>query len=223
MGNNDGRDVITSNDVGADMTSGGVTLPDDYKPHAVTDSVHQRGMTRAGVDRAREQRMGRQARSVGTGSDLLSVDLLRTLPVVFLDYWERILLLTYTDSALMVKSSGSGRDIGIPGTGKGSGGLGAVKSETPDVMDVYRTGQSSSVSSSPFRSELALSAKSRVERKLRRLGREMKLFVDSLERAEAQGVGLTKVMRKCRGKCKKFGDGDWVFCPWCGGPMSELD
>lgn len=154
---------------------------------------------------------------------------LRGLPDVFSTAFERLIVLIYTDKARLAGLGSGKSEVDLPGVGKGSGGLGAVRSETPDIRSVHRTpggGGASGGGDVPLRSEVALRYKSTVDRKLRRMGREIRYFVDGLERRGPRGGGMTgvaKPMRKCVGKCKKFGDADWVYCPWCGGPMSELD
>lgn len=61
-----------------------------------------------------------------------------------------------------------------------------------------------------IRDEEALRFKSEVERKIRKLTREMEKWLAN------RSSSRTEVMRKCV-RCKRFADEKWVFCPWDGG------
>lgn len=57
--------------------------------------------------------------------------------------------------------------------------------------------------------EEALALKSRIDRKLRRLAREIK-------------GGAAEKMRRCTGaRCRRWCDPDWIYCPWCGSATSD--
>lgn len=58
--------------------------------------------------------------------------------------------------------------------------------------------------------------KVKTDKKLRRLAREI------LALLEDRGPEMAG-MRVCAGRCRKFGDGEWVFCARCGGPMREIE
>jgi hypothetical protein len=55
-----------------------------------------------------------------------------------------------------------------------------------------------------------------VNRKLRRIGREIKGFIEhNSPNAE---------MRQCSGrKCRRFADAEWLFCPWCGASTENIE
>ena len=57
--------------------------------------------------------------------------------------------------------------------------------------------------------EVASALKSRVDRKLRRLAREM-------------AGGEAQPLRRCTGaRCRKWCEADWIWCPWCGSATSD--
>lgn len=193
----------------------GLTLAGlEYSSDAVFDSVYV-GLCpdchapTALCCRHRHRLVSSQAREVGL--EYVS----HFMPKSFIDLYERLLLEQFSDSAMSVHS---GQNIDIPGVGKGSGGMAAVKSETTEVRSVHRQpvgGDSATV----IRSEAAMHFRSGVDRKIRKISREIKFYLDS----KGGRVKATKPQRKCDGNCKKFGDGDWNWCPYCGGPMRELD
>lgn len=62
--------------------------------------------------------------------------------------------------------------------------------------------------------EKALEMKSRVDKRLRKMARELRGFLEEAEGGAEDRVGEQK---QCRGKnCKKFLDSGFKYCPWCG-------
>jgi hypothetical protein len=61
--------------------------------------------------------------------------------------------------------------------------------------------------------EIALEKKRRIDRKLRALARDIRSFISR----ETDRAGN----RRCS-SCKRFGDDEWVYCPWDGRPMEEI-
>lgn len=68
-----------------------------------------------------------------------------------------------------------------------------------------------------MKDERAFRVRVLIDKRLRKMGREIEAFLDG--KKKWQNAGL----RACAGRCKKFGDGEWVYCPWCGGPMREME
>jgi hypothetical protein len=66
------------------------------------------------------------------------------------------------------------------------------------------------------RSELVMEFKSKLDRRLRSEARKM--FALLTEKGDTKPV----VKRRCSGKCKKYGDAEWLFCPKCGGAMEDV-
>lgn len=60
----------------------------------------------------------------------------------------------------------------------------------------------------PIGDEKALATKQRVDRKLRRIGREI-------------SRGMLDTKRRCT-KCRKWSEPDWVFCPYDGASTEEV-
>jgi len=69
-------------------------------------------------------------------------------------------------------------------------------------------------SSGGVRSERLLALKSRIDRRLRVLAREI--------RNEIEGRENVNVVRRCT-KCKKYGEDTWAWCPYDGSPMQSDD
>lgn len=66
------------------------------------------------------------------------------------------------------------------------------------------------------RDERALATKQRIDRKLRKIGREIRIMVD--EQYEGSGI------RRCtRPSCRKYAEAEWTFCPYDGSPTEEVD
>jgi hypothetical protein len=68
----------------------------------------------------------------------------------------------------------------------------------------------------PLKSSRADGYLDAVNRKLRRIGREIKGFIEhNSPNAE---------MRQCSGrKCRRFADAEWLFCPWCGANTENIE
>lgn len=66
-----------------------------------------------------------------------------------------------------------------------------------------------------FFSESGIDYRRKLDRKLRLISREILGYL-----ADDRGVAVSRV---CSGSCKRIGDGEWLFCPNCAGPMVERD
>lgn len=142
---------------------------------------------------------------------------LRFLPKDLLFLYEQVLLEEFGTHNL--GASWAGDPNQLPKIGRGSGGLRATKSEQPEIRSVTRS-RSANARKTVIRSERAMTERTRIDRKLKRIVREMKNFLASLDDPSFDAV---PTQRRCSGKCKKFGDPEWLYCARCGGPMAEVD
>jgi hypothetical protein len=116
--------------------------------------------------------------------------------------------------------SGSGVDeTAIPGLGRAYGGIGTSKSEASESLKL-NSKKMAAKSSVLMRNEWASVVKENVDRKLRKIARELKNKLD--DDVKRAATGQKRIGRKCSGKCGKFGESDWVYCARCGGPMQEI-
>ena len=192
-------------------------LPDGYKPHPVSDGGvggpkrnDAKGKKVIDVEQARRSLQDTlQSRGSGLGVEEIDI-LLRFFPLDLLWQYARLL-----DKCFGERRLGSGR-----GYDENDLGLGArSKERLTSVAPQYRGGAEKSAGGSsvvPIRSEGAVLMRSKIDRRLRRIGREIKSYLDERE------IGRpSPVVRQCSGKCKKFGEAEWLYCPNCGGPMQE--
>lgn len=201
---------------------GGMRLPEGYKIHPVTDggvggpkrndledSNGRRKKASGGENVRRRLDEAVRGRIDGLGVEELEL-ILRFFPGRVLWMYVRLL-----DLAFGERNLGSGR-----GYDENDLGLGARSPErlSSAALD-YRGSavQPRQGTSRPLlRSEVAVQYRSKLDRKLRRIGREIESFL-----TEKEFGRKVSVVRQCSGKCKKFGDADWNYCPNCGGPMQE--
>ncbi len=161
------------------------------------------------------------------------VDVVRMMPHQFVDAYEALCVEAY--------NSGGGID-GLPtgggGVGSGSGGesvgmdgglgkadgraqgqwrtdsgvettIGTVKVGKAQFKRVGKTGNG-------MRDERAFRMKTRVDKRLRSIAREILANLYESEK-------FSSISRVCTGRCKRIGESDWLFCARCGGPMTEND
>lgn len=101
------------------------------------------------------------------------------------------------------------------GLGKAPRTYGKTRTTSSGVDTVGSApGRSKADGRDPLVSERALHDKARVDRKLRALTRDL--------RARLDGVAESG-MRQCAGRCKRYGEPRWIYCPHCGGPMADVD
>lgn len=67
-----------------------------------------------------------------------------------------------------------------------------------------------------MKDERAFRMRVKIDKRLKNMAREINAFLEGTS---------TKVInqRVCAGRCRKFGDYEWSYCPRCGGPMRELE
>jgi hypothetical protein len=64
-------------------------------------------------------------------------------------------------------------------------------------------------------SQAAFSLKMSIDRKLRKLAREMGVWLRTSNTSR-------RVVRRCSGRCKKYAEPDWTYCPTCGSPTVDV-
>lgn len=135
--------------------------------------------------------------------------LIRFLPRDFM-----LAYLQVVDLAVGEKSLGSGRgyDQNDLGLGKRSGVQ--VKSEKMDHRGSAAKGKMTGGGAIPIRSESAMEARRKTDRGLRQISRTLKAFLS--------GSTSEVVQRRCSGKCKRFGDPEFLYCPNCAAPMIDI-
>jgi hypothetical protein len=179
----------------------GLTVPEDYKPHAVTDG----GVGSGGV-----------RRKVVIDGEISADQVVRFLPQGFIFAYEQLV-----DEGYSSKQFGGNPASPVSGDSQIKGKAprrtsGRLRSSEVDKTLMAEKAKRSTPPEIQMRSEKAVDFRKNIDRRLRRLGREIKAFL-------AGENPLTGSSRKCAGKCGKLGDAEWSFCARCGGPMRELD
>lgn len=83
------------------------------------------------------------------------------------------------------------------------GGVGVGKKAGASVTSIVHSGH-------------AVNVKQRIDRKLRALARE-------IVAAMTDGDVRITLPRRCAGRCARWADPDWNYCPNCGGPTQTVD
>lgn len=161
--------------------------------------------------------LGRYRYGMSQAADGVADVLVRYLPSTFVT-WYSALIDECTGPG--TGYAGTGRGVGdensIYGLGRKTGGMGSVKSVSSESLNLNSRSPSSS-GKSLLASEKASVKRAQVDRKLRKIAREMQVFI------EERGKKDKNAVRQCSGKCRKFGEADWVYCARCGSPMREVD
>lgn len=187
---------------GSSLNLDGLEDVGGYKPHPVTDGGVGSGKI---IDRKRLV--------VLTGDRVGAV--LAFLPEKFVHAYEALVDLGYGEKRL--DASGA---MGAPANPRAGARRSAPRLKSSEVSKTIVSsnfGNGGTPSGVSFKSEIAVDYRRKIDRRLRRLAREIKLFLDEDGTAHRSG------QRKCSGKCKKIGEPDWVYCARCGGPMIEED
>jgi hypothetical protein len=141
----------------------------------------------------------------------------RILPEQFTSAYEALWAMCYNSGGGMDGQNGGG-DIGrADGRAVGqwrvkSGEVTSVGTVAPQsVKQVGKTART-------MRDERAFKFKTKIDKRLRLMAREILASLD------ANGL-LASVprVRVCSGRCKKIGEAEWLYCPFCRGPMAEMD
>jgi hypothetical protein len=188
----------------------GVPLAEDAPPGECRR--HERGREKV----AGALRSAWTGASLGTGPRGEDLELLgRYLPAGFLFAYEVLIL---RGSVLNLGLRGGrgydeGRDVR---SGRRRGGLGSARSGEPELRLTASPPSRRGGSRDLVRDEVALAKRKSVDRKLRKLGREMLTFLE--------GVEKSRTVRRCTGKkCRQFAEEDWIYCPRCASPVEEID
>ena len=141
--------------------------------------------------------------------------LVRYLPESFVTSYLRLI-----DRAVGERNLGSGRGAGVEGSGREYGARSGVqvKSESKDHRGgADRSGKSSSQVGMPIRDEeVMMYDLERYKKRLRGMARE----IVNLLREDGESKAVQR--RRCGGRCKRLGEVLWLFCPNCGGPMTDV-
>jgi hypothetical protein len=154
----------------------------------------------------------------------------RILPELFAEAYERLWDRTYKDGGI----DGGGGDggggnhplngnAGVVGMAEGkvknagwrvsSGEETLIGLKTgAQVSDMKRVGKTAAT----LKNERLFKYKVKVDKRLRRLAREISAMVDGRNVVAAAN-------RVCTGRCKKYGDAEWDYCARCGGPMRQVE
>lgn len=105
----------------------------------------------------------------------------------------------------------------VPGTGKAVGGMAATRSGVVERRMAAGAPAKRGSSAKPVvRSEEAVVYRRKIDRRLRRIAREMLVWLE-------EGV-TSKVLRRCtRARCGLFAEDGWNFCPVCGGSVEDFE
>jgi hypothetical protein len=140
--------------------------------------------------------------------DSVDRDVLGAFPEGFIFKYELLWLTAFGRSVTGLQRS---ETVGRSGAKR----ITRVSTSQVETRGGARKGKGSGKGGVDISDESALVMKGRVDRKLRAIARDIENFMN--------GQGRDVYGRRCAGKCKRFGDGQWSYCPNCGGRMEELD
>lgn len=159
-------------------------------------------------------------------NDLLALGLKRPEPGVVLGSIDAEILevlpegFVFQYTALWLQ--GAGISVGgVPGLGKvvepnvvaKARRVTRVSTNQTETRGGAKQSRSDSVGGVDFANEAYVNYRRRVDGKLRKLAREIRSF---------RGDRVKAGVRRCSA-CKRFGDDEWVYCPWDGQRMEEVD
>lgn len=204
---------VSSDAAGEDsrgLTLDGLEDVGGYKPHPVTDG----GVGSGGKRRLSEGDSGRRKLVIVDGE--IAGVVLGFLPKKFVFFYELLADLAYGErrldaSGAMAPSEGGRQKV------KKSNGRTSTNGVDKTLAASGR-GKSKNHGEIQFKDERAVDFRRLVDRKLRRIAREIEEFL-----AGGDGSSLRSGKRRCSGRCGKIGDPEWMFCARCGGPMMEVD
>lgn len=173
-----------------------------------------------------DKRIAEWASSAGLRQSEIALAVLYLLPKDFRDAYEALY-----HRALKVEGDKGARESWVEKTEKGlgtgeyerAGGVGKASGARVSRLKEGETlGQMGGASGGKtykrawtIADEKALEMKSRVDKRLRKMARELRGFLEDAEDRE-EGRGAEE-QRQCKGKsCKKWVDAGWKYCPWCG-------
>lgn len=159
-----------------------------------------------GVD-ATEHVLPSALRTVRREEVRLSVggELLRLLPSDFVTQYEALFLRAFA------ASNGSRSDVGVVGAKR----ITRVSTNQVETRGGAKSKRAGSSEKNIIHDQRALGFKAKVDRKLRKLSRDIRQWM------EAENMTHTSV-RRCT-RCRKYADDTWSFCPFDGAPTEEVD
>lgn len=168
------------------------------------------------VKRTRWSGVGLEAGPRGEDLELLG----RFLPPDFLFAYEVLVHRGLVVGGGGVRGGAGYDESVVVGAGRGTGGLGGVKSgETERRIGTGGGGGGPGKNGSGaavVRDEAALAMRRKIDRRLRKLAREVLLWI------EGNGLSSKTIVYRCTGrKCGKFAEEGWAFCPSCGSAVGE--
>jgi hypothetical protein len=188
---------------------------------AVLDGMAGAPRIREDDERLRKARLAAlELQGVVEGARMSSVEellmLVRYLPGSFISSYLRLI-----DAAIGEKNLGSGSGAGEEGNGKEYGTRSGI--QTKSEISGYRggakhSGKPSSGMGMPLKSEERMMDLDRYRKRLRGMAREIVMLL----RDNGGGESRPILRRRCDGKCRRLGDADFLYCPNCGGPMTDV-
>jgi hypothetical protein len=157
------------------------------------------------------KRLASALSAAGLSSRQVAAEVLMYLPDGFVAAYERLWHEAYGTDAIRAAENPR---VGVvkdqpPRTSSGTasriGGVGAGHKKA------------SARTRSTLHSEHALTTKHRVDRKLRALARDIQQSFTVDEHTS------DTLPRRCAGRCKRWADPEWNYCPNCGGPTETID
>jgi hypothetical protein len=150
----------------------------------------------------------------------LPPDVWKMIPPAFIEAYEALWVGCFKNDVHPL--SGSGEEVGRS-TGAGSirwrtnsGQVDTVGTKVKSGSGRSGGGKTVGKTSAALRDERLFREKGLIDKRLRRLARDILAILDP------KGAQVER-QRRCTGSCKRLGQSDWLFCPNCGGPMAETD
>jgi RNA polymerase-binding transcription factor DksA len=156
------------------------------------------------------QRLANYLRSNGLPERAVATEVLLLLPTDFLDQYEELWLRTWGAPGMSGGVRIGDPDAEVPVATKWR----ASTSETETRGTASVKGRGSTSKGLGVRDVRAAATKEWVDRKLRKLARELR------DRMTDEG----RTIRRCTGsKCRRLAEDTWNWCPTCGAPTEEWD
>ena len=155
-----------------------------------------------------QRRLASALSAAGLGARGVAAEVLLMLPPAFTEAYEQVYLRAFGAAV-----AGTQRRDGEAARATVRRGVARTSSGGVDHVGTAGPVTGSGGSRVPVADERALAAKAWADRKLRALARDL---------TRRMGGDGAAGQRRCAGKCKKFGDPEWLFCPWCGGPTEDV-
>lgn len=157
-------------------------------------------------------RLADYLRSNGLSERAVAAEVLLLLPSEFLDLYEELYLRVWGAPGM------SGLHVGDPNAEKPTAVKWRVKSSQVETRGAAnKKGGGSTAKGLGVKDARAQATKEWVDRKLRKLGRELRM------RMSSDDAGMS-AMRRCTGaRCRRLADSEWNYCPACGAPTENVE